>query len=225
MSHEELISENDAADKGMIPAGRSPSAFEPSAGYRPSGRALPISKGNLLLAGAFAAGIVCIYILSLRGGPSQASAEQNETQTQVDNVLSKLAAAGAGGGISKKDQAGINTSYYEARHRQIDLSALRGNPFVFARSPADKPASRPENPVGAKVEPKAEESQDYTRALQEAQKLSLQTILTGSSGSTAMISNNLLTEGQTINGWTVSKIRPSEVVLTWKDKTYVLALP
>jgi len=49
-------------------------------------------------------------------------------------------------------------------------------------------------------------------------------VLSGSSGRFATISNNLLTEGQTISGWTVSKIIPGEVVLTWRDQTHVLKM-
>ena len=41
----------------------------------------------------------------------------------------------------------------------------------------------------------------------------------------AMISNNLLREGQDIGGWTVVRIQPKEVVLGWQDKQYVLTPP
>jgi len=57
----------------------------------------------------------------------------------------------------------------------------------------------------------------------EVRKLRLQSVLVGRQ-TAAMVSNNLLTTGQTINGWTVSRIEPREVELTWKDQKYVLEL-
>jgi len=35
----------------------------------------------------------------------------------------------------------------------------------------------------------------------------------------------MLTEGQEIQGWTVKTILPREVILTWKDRQYVLSMP
>ena len=39
-----------------------------------------------------------------------------------------------------------------------------------------------------------------------------------------MISNNLLTEGQVIRGWTIVKIQPESVTLKWKDQTVELKM-
>ena len=55
--------------------------------------------------------------------------------------------------------------------------------------------------------------------------LSLQSVVTGEHGTMAMISNNLLTVGQRIHGWTVSEIGPRHVVLAWKDRQHVLHMP
>jgi hypothetical protein len=60
--------------------------------------------------------------------------------------------------------------------------------------------------------------------MQAAKTLTLQSVLTGASGATAVISNNLLAEGQTIRGWTISKILSKEVLLTWKEQTFVLKM-
>ena len=51
----------------------------------------------------------------------------------------------------------------------------------------------------------------------------LQSILFGEQ-TVAVISNNLLTEGQQIDGWTVTQIRRRSVTLKWKDKTFVLEM-
>ncbi|HOF19416.1 MAG TPA: hypothetical protein PK082_10945, partial [Phycisphaerae bacterium] len=62
------------------------------------------------------------------------------------------------------------------------------------------------------------------QALDAVRQLTLQSVLVGTHGATAMVSNNLLTEGQTISGWKVEKIRPDEVVLTWKNQKHVLRI-
>ncbi len=200
---------------------RSPAGGEE---HRPHVRISAAGKGNLLLACMFAAGIGCVWLMRLQGGPSIASAEQSETQTHVDIVLSTLAeTTAARKRTARNDKAVINTFYYEARHRQIPPASLSGNPFIYTPAPAASLVTMPKKT--APSAPKPKKVTEYAQALAEAQKLSLQTVLTGSKGATAMISNNLLTEGQVIRGWTVSSIRPKEVVLRWKDKTYSLRLP
>jgi hypothetical protein len=217
---------NNETAGGSVSSGEDKPAAGGGTAQRPLGIPQRINKGNLLLAGLFVTGMVCIYMLRLQGGPSQASAEQSKTQEQVDNVLARITASkGTSQLAAEKYKDVINTFYYEAQNRQIPLSALGGNPFVFTRGGAVTQAGRSAPATGQEAGPTESEPQEYAQALKEIKKLSLQTILTGSSGSAAMISNNLLAEGQMICGWTVTKIRSNEVMFTWKDKTYVLGLP
>ncbi|MHC4981938.1 MAG: hypothetical protein ACYTF6_02075 [Planctomycetota bacterium] len=227
MSLEELSGKTEEAATGVIPSGEGRQAGGGGATGRPPSRTPPISKGSLLLVGLFIAGIVCIYLLGRQSGPSEASAEQNTTQTQVENALSRLkASAGSRTVLAKKDDAVIKALSYDASRRQIPLANLRGdgNPFVFTRAPAGALAMVNQEASLEAMGQEEDQTRGYSQALMEAEKLTLQTILTGSSGSMAMISNNLLTEGQKIRGWTVSTIGPNEVVLTWKNKTYVMKL-
>ena len=117
-----------------------------------------------------------------------------------------------------------NTFYYEAKQRQIPLAELRGNPFVFHRpdtAPPEAPA-----PKQASEPPKDNhQERELADALAAARQLTLQSVLVGAHGATAMISNNLLTEGAQINGWTVKAVRAREVTLAWKDQEHVLTMP
>jgi hypothetical protein len=187
-----------------------------------SARRIIFGKGNLLLACLFAAGIGCVYLLRLSGGPQTASAQQQINESQVNAVLTAM---GAPNGAKGASAATVVAAFYtQASQRQLPLAALGSNPFIYQPSQAKvmtpattKPAISDE--ASAKNTAQALESQ-----MQAARTLTLQSVLTGAAGATAVISNNLLTEGQTIRGWTISKIGFKEVVLTWKDQTFVLKM-
>jgi len=179
--------------------------------------------GNLLLAGLFAAGIGCVYLLSLRKGPAEAGAEQRASEIQVETVLASLGEGPSGDIPAPKSKAGalVEAFYLQTRQRQIPIEKLWGNPFVYKSpvvfDPVKPKAAKPAPPGKAKTKPGS--------PLAEARKLLLQSVLTGSQGRTAMISNNLLSEGQTIRGWTVSRIQSNQVILTLRDQKYVLEMP
>ena len=183
-------------------------------------RALPslsLLNGNLGLVAMFAAGIGAIYLLSLRTGPATASAESKSAEVQVDDALTRLT---KGDPNNLKASTVVSTFYLQARQRQIPLEGLRQNPFVF-RMPAQAavvPATGPAQPV-------VETQPDELAALDEVRHLRLQSVMQGSGGATAMISNNLLTEGQKIRGWTVKKIGSDRVLLIFQSHEHVLTLP
>ncbi len=174
----------------------------------------PLNSVNLILIGLVAAGILSVYLLSLFSGPAEASAEMQSNEAQVDAALSKMSA-----GVNDKDSAAmIDTFYYEARQRQIPLGQLHGNPFVFEASMGLNNASQ----AGRVKGPARIQKQ---QAMGAVQSLVLQTVLKADGDRTkAIISNNLVSEGQNINGWTVKSIQSKQVVLKWKDLEFVLKM-
>ena len=186
----------------------------------PTARRRGFVRGNMLLIGVFAAGILCVYVLGLREPPQKASGEQQVSDISVEIRLEDLinnnpadeTKPGKGMGI-------VDTFYYQAKQRQIPIEALVGNPFV-SRSP------RLVVPVLPEPKTKGDEGQSdsLTEAIGRVKELKLQSVMVGSGGATAMISGQLLTEGQKIQGWTVVKIAPRRVVLTWRDQEYVLEM-
>ncbi|MCE5327964.1 MAG: hypothetical protein LLG01_16270 [Planctomycetaceae bacterium] len=192
----------------------------PQRGHKPADVA---ARTNLMLVVMFLAGIAGIALLALRERPKTASADQQQTEQRVDEALSLLA---GGSSLSAGDNAKdmVNAFYFQARQRQIPRSGLGCNPFVYvpAAPPAAPaaPAAAPKAPSPAKNELAKEEAQ----ARQQIEAMVLQSVLSGSSGAVAMISNNLLTEGQSLNGWTVAKIEPRQVTLAWKHLRAVLTL-
>ena len=178
-------------------------------------------KGNLLLACLFAAGIGCVYLLSLRGGPQVANAQQESNELQVNAALAAMNMPESAKGASAASV--VESFYTQASQRQLPMDSLKGNPFIFQMPQAKVivPAAPASQPVVIEEVNAAKES---SQMLTAAKALTLQSVLTGTGGATAMISNNLLTEGQTIHGWTISKIGHKDVLLTWKDQTFVLKL-
>ena len=215
------ISMEDGAG-GPLPAeGASGPSFSPATGGARGAAALRrMLAGNGLLVALVAVGIACLYGMSLMKGPASASAQQVQEQSSVDEALSKLNLLASGTGKTTADI--VNTFYCEAKARQIPPSSLRENPFVFKASPPREAASRPSQELPSA--PRVVESDGNADAMAAVKALKLQSVLSGARQTAAMISDNLLTEGQTIHGWTVTKISQREVHLSWKDQTYVLQM-
>ena len=202
-----------------------PVASGPMAGANLLTRLGAWKQGNLLLAVLFVAGIGCVYLLSLRNGPATASAQQKDQELKVESVLTQIRVRSAQttGGGAVNTHALVDTFYYETRQRQVPAEELPGNPFEFK-----PPVGNPTMPVSAPVEEgesNAVGAKRLSEAIEAVRQLKLQSVLAGAGGATAMISNNLLTEGQTIAGWTVTKIEGRQVTLTWGDQTYMLRMP
>jgi transposase len=117
----------------------------------------------------------------------------------------------------------INRFYYEARQRQVPPEQLVGNPFRMVLPQALPP------PVELQAAPHPASPDPEAQALAEAEDnirdLTLQSVLIGSSGATAIISNNqILTVGQNVRGWTVVEIAPKQVVLQWKSHRHIMTM-
>jgi len=197
---------------------------EPERGGSAAARkARNFGQENLLLIVLVLAAVGGVYLLSRWKGPGKASAEIRTAELQVDDALARLGVPKPTDG--RADVKSLIEGFYgQATERQIPIRALARNPFVYRRPSGSIPmvvvkTARP--PTPAEVEA-AQENQD---ALKTVQTLQLQAVLGGSTGSCAIISNNLLTGGQQIQGWTVTKIEARKVVLSYKQYVHELKLP
>jgi len=189
-------------------------------GELPDGRFSAMANGNLVLVVLFAAGVLGVYLLSLQGGPAVASAEDMKNQVRVDTALKQLKIVNQHG-----KRGTLDTFYYEARQRQIPLKELKDNPFVYV---PPKPAAV--TPGSAKMRAaiaaqRARTLQQAGEAMKALKSLQLESVLSGSSGSIAMISGDLVVRGQKIKGWTVERIEPRQVMLSWQGHEHTLKLP
>jgi hypothetical protein len=178
------------------------------------------NHGNLLMPALFVLGVVGVYLLGLRAGPRQVSADEQQNELRVETALVRLDQ------FSENDEdaeAVVRSFYTDTRRRQIPIDQLARNGFVFDPRDATDDGRRTDR--SAVDETNLGGSSALHRAVAKAKTLRLQSVLSGQNGSRALISDNLLSEGQTIEGWTVSEIRPRSVVLTWQGHQYVLEMP
>ena len=200
----------------QTPPGRPPQGTPPTS--KPS-RKLPISPGNLLLAGLLGVAAVGLYLLSLRNGPQMASAEEQATDARIEAALVQLKNTPLGS--LDETEAVVDTFYYEAKQRQVPISRLVGNAFVYLL-PSPTGIITPGQTSGSGSA--GQEQEEETDAIRIVKQLELQSVLMGSGGAKAMISNSVVGEGRVIKGWTVRSIKPREVLLTRGDLKYVLRM-
>ena len=194
-------------------------------GAKKRGRLQIPGAGGVVMVGVFLAVIVGLYLLSLGNRPAEASAEQRLVEARVDSARLELDQ------VTGPDRAGrgkklsvVERFYHDSQSRQIPVGDLQGNPFVFKAPPRMRKAAVAGLPGRPKPK-KPAASPQWKQAGDAARQMRLQSILSGTHGAVAVISNNLLTEGQKIHGWTVTQIRPRSVTLKWNDRTFVLEMP
>lgn len=182
-----------------------------------------LTRGSLVLLAVYATGFTALYVLGHGGGPKSAKGEQNQVYAKVDAALNQMDAQPASGELNQQTDAKaiVDNFYTAARLRQVDRSRLVRNPFVFKDKPAE---TQPVVVVPKQVDPKDSVPSELKAAIAAVKTLKLQSVLVGKSPA-ALVSNNLVATGQNIKGWTVTRISPGEVELTWRDQKYVLELP
>lgn len=186
-----------------------------------AGPKLPSLNGSSVMLGVmFLGGILAIYLIGMRVNPQMASADELIADQEVESVLLQYhKSLDSAGNLRKREMAILDSFYYDAGHRQIPPEALQGNPFIF-RVPTLAPPGEGKNDNTASAATIRRPLDDMAVVRQ----LELQSVMVSNERAAVIISNNLLTEGQTIQGWTVSRIAARHVELTRKDKTYILEM-
>ena len=181
-----------------------------------------LSPVNFVMIGLYGAGILGVYLLSLRAGLPKVQAAQQTDIQRVEEELRKLDKT-----IipteSKIDEtvAVVDTFYYEASQRQIPLKQLPVNPFLYVPPDANKLKLTPTGRSVAQIQ----RAEELARAEEAFKRLELQSVLTGGETPTAIISGNLVSEGQTVDGWTVKSIKSKGIILKWRNQERPLMMP
>ncbi len=172
-----------------------------------------LNRTALLMGAMFLAGIGWM-LLQARPFLSNRGLNQGEDQMNEATVLaglSQMSMQVATHQNQPKDSSAAAESFKrESRRAQIAIEDLAGNPFIAPRVKEIPVVVAPvvtTKPAFVDVPP--------------VDHLRLEAILMGASPS-AMISGQLLTEGQMIDKWRVIEISPGRVVLQWQDRKHVL---
>ncbi len=185
-------------------------------------------RSNIFLVVLFAGTAAVVYGLSLRKGPAEASAEQKTMETRVDSAILRIAnedpaqaKTPSSGQITSRILKNFSNQIVE---RQIPLRDLKKNPFVFlSLAPANSIVVK--KPPKPKPATKSPEEKSREEAMAILGTLHLQSVIMGRSGGTAIISNNLLTVGQSIEGFEIKSISPRLVVLVRDGREFKLEMP
>lgn len=177
-----------------------------------------------MLAGMFAITTVCIYSLARYDGAAMASVKPAPIEQQIHNVLTRLESRSPKDSQSHRVSDTIKIFYRDIGQQQIPLDQLRGNPFVFT-VPGGLGPPKQDDQASSATPDAGRQAIALSEALRAAGQLQLQAVLKNSQGRSIIISGSLLSEGQMINGWTVSEIHARKVVLEWNGHTYVLSMP
>jgi len=194
--------------------------FNPAQALARKSARRPALRGNILLIGLFVTGAATVYGLSLRRGPAPASAEEKAAELQVDSALLQLT-QGAKGHAATNTQEVIRSFYQEVAQRQIPLNQLSKNPFEFVPPMPAVPTGTQQEQQGTK--PTAAKQDPHPDPMAVLQSLVLQSVMRGGDrGASAIISGNLLTVGEKIEGFTIKAIAPKAVTLERKGREYVI---
>ncbi|MGC9454409.1 MAG: hypothetical protein ACP5HU_06045 [Phycisphaerae bacterium] len=174
---------------------------------------------NLLVPAVFIVGIAMVYMLGLRAGPREASAEEQQNELRVESALTGLDRPTD----DDRDAESVVRSFYtDTKRRQIPVEYLRRNVFSMSIQAGGDSEHQGHSDTGSDV---TGGSSALHQALVRAKALRLQSVLLSEHDSRALISDTLVSEGQTIESWTVTEIRRRSVVLSWNGHNYVLELP
>jgi hypothetical protein len=166
----------------------------------------PVNRTSMLLFGVLMIGAAGYYFMHARTGPATAVAATAEAE-EADKTINQFLSAGDEN-IRVMRQLRQTTDKVVAQFRnsevpQVPVNDLQANPFKYAQVSDDATAA-------AEAAKKKEEGRQA--ALKGVQQLQLQSILHGAKP-TCMINNQMYTEGQSAEGFTVEKITPNSIVV------------
>lgn len=169
-----------------------------------------VRKSTILVAILVSIGLVCLWFMIRKSQPQSASAKQtDEDQTKIEVAISRLTGVSSEM-ISKADQ--ILKKFYEfSGVLQVQVGDLVKNPFeveVFAKDMKSETTSANAEEEAAMVR--------RQRLKQRAGSLSLLSVMQSGQSSSCMINDKLLRQGDTIEGFVITRVGRDLVELAWR---------
>ncbi len=227
-------------DAGLDQAGETPDApIDPLAGdfveqqqfERAAGSAgrPKLNRSTLILVGVFLAGAGAVAFLAMRGGPKEATASDKDLELKVEQFIARDTAKKVAGTTKTKaddlaDTRKVVDEFYNfASRRQVPLDNLKSNPFVFGDG--EEESTPAEDNTRAAKRAAAEAAAKRKKALAaELAKLTLQSVMGGRRGNTAIINNNFVAINDSLGSFVVKSISGRSVELAAGETTFTLSL-
>jgi hypothetical protein len=170
-----------------------------------------LRKSTILVAILVSIGLVCLWFMIRKSQPQAASAKQgDEEQTKMEAAIGRLTGISSEM-VSKMDE--ILKKFYEfSGVFQVQVGDLVKNPFeveVFAKD------------IKGEVAPQADAQAEAAlvkrqRLKQRAGSLSLLSVMQSGPASSCMINDKILRQGDTIEGFVITRIGGDSVELAWR---------
>lgn len=192
----------------------------------PPNKIYGINRSTAMMGLMFLGGLTWVFFASRQFTPVTLSEEEQRNQAIIEAGLKDMMKVTTGKETSRrKMRRMIRSIYFEAKNRQIPIDELKRNPFVFEAAQAQAPKPEPVQPRPAPRprEPEPVKSPEPAAQAPPLEGIRLQSVLLGNPAS-AMISGNMVNEGQTLRGWKVEKILRDRVILRWNDQQYILRM-
>lgn len=170
-----------------------------------------LRKSTILVAILVAIGLICLWFMIRKSQPQAASAKQgDEEQTKMETAIGRLTGISSEM-VSKMDE--ILKKFYEfSGVLQVQVADLVKNPFeveVFAKE------------MKGEVMPQADARAEAAlvkrqRLKQRVGSLSLLSVMNSGQASSCLINDKLLRQGDTIEGFVITRIGGDSVELAWR---------
>jgi preprotein translocase subunit SecG len=170
-----------------------------------------LRKSTILVAILVSIGLICLWFMIRKSQPQSAAAKQSdEEQSQIEVAIGRLTGVSSEM-ISKADQ--ILKKFYEfSGVLQVQVNDLAKNPFEVEGFAKDmKSEVSPQGDAGAEAALVRRQ-----RLKQRAASLSLLSVMESGQASSCMVNDKLLRQGDTIEGFVITRIGGDSVELAWK---------
>ncbi len=185
-------------------------------------RKLPagLDRITIMMGFLFFVGIAWVLWETSVASPKKANAEGKDTAVMVQAGLMDMKLLAIDGNSEDESDKIVSAVYQDVKERQIPWAYLKANPFVSVGSEEYSEEVKDEKQSGVKTEKEAPKEVEIVAP--PVDKMTLQSVLIRGDVASATISGVLVSKGQVIGGWRVVEIRPTQVVLQWRDQKHVL---
>ncbi len=170
-----------------------------------------LRKSTILVVVLVVIGLVCLWFMIRKSKPQAALAQQaDQEQTQMEVAIGRLTGFSSEM-MSKADQ--ILKKFYEfSGVHQVNVNDLSKNPFEVEAFAKDLKAD-----VAPQIDSAAEAALIREQRLkQRASSLLLVSVMQSGRASSCMINDMLLRQGDTIEGFVITRINGDSVELAWR---------
>ncbi len=193
-------------DPQTVPAGQAPEAQEY---LTVAANSKNLRRSTMLVAILVAVGLVCLLVMIRRSQPQAASATQGKAdQTKIEDAISRL--TGVRSEVVDRADEIVKKFYQFSDVVQVRVSELAKNPFEVEGSTKNR-----KTPMIIAEDPQTRAALFRRQRMEQASTLKLLSIMRSEQGTSCMINDQIVQQGDDVDGFRVARIGTNFVELTW----------